>query len=59
MSITVFLPKQRKYFCVHPMPLRWLTNVLLKARNKKNNGIQNTVLFLKLNKRKVTECKPE
>lgn len=59
MSITIFLPKQRKYLCVHPTPLSWLTNVLLNAGDGKNNGIQNTVLFLNLNKSKGTECKPE
>lgn len=57
MSVMFFLPKQSKPLCAHPMPLSWLANIVLNARDEKNNGIQNTVLFLNLNKRKATEYK--
>lgn len=53
-----FLPKQSKPLCAHTVSLSWCTNVVLNVRDEKNNGIQNTVLFLNLNKRKETEYKP-
>ena len=59
MSIMVFLPKDSKLHCAnHPMPLSWLTNIVLNVWDEKNNRIQNRVLLLSLNKRKATKYKP-